>query len=82
MYPRSSAGLLLRALQDYPVVVITGARQAGKSTLLRTSLPGWQMLSLEDLDMREFAGSDPRAFLQRYPAPLIIDEAQIGRAHV
>ena len=76
MYPRSSAGLLLRALLDYPVVVVTGARQAGKSTLLRTSLPGWQMLSLEDLDMREFASSDPRAFLRRYPAPLIIDEAQ------
>ena len=34
------------------------------------------MLSLEVLDMREFASSDPRAFLQRYPAPLIIDEAQ------
>ena len=75
-YPRSSAGLLLRALLDYPVVVVTGARQAGKSTLLRTSLPGWQMLSLEDLDMREFASGDPRAFLRRYPAPLIIDEAQ------
>ena len=76
MYTRSSADLLLHALRDYPVAVVTGARQAGKSTLLRTSLPGWQMLSLEDLDMREFASSDPRAFLRRYPAPLIIDEAQ------
>jgi predicted AAA+ superfamily ATPase len=34
------------------------------------------MLSLEDIDQREFAQNDPRAFLQRYPAPLIIDEAQ------
>lgn len=75
-YPRSYSQLLGRALRDYPVVVVTGPRQAGKSTLLRQTLSQWQMLSLEDLDMREFAQSDPRAFLQRYPAPLIIDEAQ------
>lgn len=75
-YPRSAVDLLQRSLQDYPVVVVTGPRQAGKSTLLRQTLPDWQMLSLEDLDLREFAQSDPRAFLQRYSAPLIIDEAQ------
>jgi len=75
-YPRSSAELLLHSLKGYPVVVLTGPRQAGKSTLLRQALPGWQMLSLEDIDLREFAQSDPRAFLQRYPAPLILDEAQ------
>ena len=75
-YPRSTAELLLHSLRGYPVVVLTGPRQAGKSTLLRQALPGWQMLSLEDIDLREFAQSDPRAFLQRYPAPLILDEAQ------
>ena len=75
-YPRSSTELLLHSLKGYPVVVLTGPRQAGKSTLLRQALPGWQMLSLEDIDLREFAQSDPRAFLQRYPAPLILDEAQ------
>ncbi len=76
IYPRSSKDLLYQALRDYPVVVVTGPRQAGKSTLLRQALPTWQILSLEDLDLREFAQSDPRAFLARYPAPLIIDEAQ------
>lgn len=76
LYRRSSADLLMQSLRDYPVVVVTGPRQAGKSTLLRQALPAWQMLSLEDLDMRDFARDDPRAFLQRYPAPLIIDEAQ------
>jgi predicted AAA+ superfamily ATPase len=75
-YSRSSAELLLHSLRTYPVVVLTGPRQAGKSTLLREALPRWQMLSLEDIDLREFAQSDPRAFLQRYPAPLILDEAQ------
>lgn len=75
-FPRSSTELLLDSLKGYPVVVLTGPRQAGKSTLLRQALPGWQMVSLEDIDLREFAQSDPRAFLQRYPAPLILDEAQ------
>lgn len=75
-YPRTSALLLTQALRDYPVVVVTGPRQSGKSTLLKTALTGWHMVSLEDLDLREFAARDPRAFLERYPPPLIIDEAQ------
>jgi len=75
-YPRTYDSLLQRALRDYPVVVVTGPRQSGKTTFLRQQLPRWQMLSLEDLDVREFAQTDPRTFLQRYRAPLIIDEAQ------
>ncbi len=73
---RSSASLLMQALADYPVVVVTGARQAGKSTLIRQSLPSWRMVSLEDIDLRRFAQADPRGFLALYPAPLIIDEVQ------
>ena len=76
IYSRSYTPLLLRALKDYPVAVVTGPRQAGKSTFLRKALPDWEIISLEDLDIREFAQSDPRGFLQRYPAPLIIDEVQ------
>ncbi|MFM8898758.1 MAG: ATP-binding protein [Burkholderiales bacterium] len=75
-YPRSSARLLASALAAYPVVVVTGPRQAGKSTLLRQSLPQWPMVSLEDLDLRQFAQTDPRGFLAAYPAPVILDEAQ------
>jgi predicted AAA+ superfamily ATPase len=75
-FPRSSTSLLMQALASYPVVVVTGPRQAGKSTLIRESLPNWQMLSLEDLDLRRFAQQDPRGFLKLYPAPLIIDEVQ------
>lgn len=75
-YPRTAAAQLAASLRDYPIVVVTGPRQAGKSTLLRMALPDCTMLSLEDLDLREFALSDPRAFLRQYPPPLIIDEAQ------
>jgi uncharacterized protein len=75
-FSRSSESLLFEALSNYPVVVVTGPRQAGKSTLIRESLPHWPMLSLEDLDLRRFAQQDPRGFLKQYPAPLIIDEVQ------
>lgn len=75
-FQRSSISLLMQALQAYPIVVVTGPRQAGKSTLIRESLPDWEMLSLEDLDLRRFAQQDPRGFLKLYPAPLIIDEVQ------
>lgn len=75
-FSRSSSALLIEALSDYPVVVVTGPRQAGKSTLIRHTLPNWQMVSLEDIDLRQFAKADPRGFLKLYPAPLIIDEVQ------
>lgn len=75
-YPRSAEQSLREALAAYPVAVLTGARQAGKSTLLRHALPGWPLVSLEDPDVREFAEGDPRGFLQRHRAPLIVDEAQ------
>jgi len=75
-FMRSAQQRLATALHHYPVVVLCGARQVGKSTLLRHALPGWEMVSLEDPDVREFASADARGFLGRHPAPLIIDEAQ------
>jgi uncharacterized protein len=75
-FPRSSSQLLIEALANYPVVVVTGPRQAGKSTLIREALHSWTMISLEDIDLRNFAQSDPRGFLKLYPAPIIIDEVQ------
>jgi uncharacterized protein len=76
VFPRSAQTLLLRALRDYPVAVVTGPRQSGKSTLIKHALPDWLRVSLEDVDLREFARRDGRGFLRQYPAPLIIDEAQ------
>ena len=75
-YFGSSYGLLAQALRDYPVVVVTGSRQSGKSTLLKTALSHWPVVSLEVLDLRESAQRDARAFLKQYPSPLIIDELQ------
>ena len=60
----------------YPVITLTGPRQSGKSTLLRHSFPNYHYISLEDLDMREFATNDPRGFLATYPHRVILDEVQ------
>ncbi len=60
----------------YPIVLLTGPRQSGKSTLLREKFPEYKYVSLEDLDNRSFAWDDPRGFLDTYPDKTIIDEAQ------
>lgn len=64
------------ALEQFPVVLITGPRQAGKSTLLQHCLKGYNYVSLDDLLVRNLAESDPALFLKTYESPLIIDEIQ------
>src|SRR5690606_23433586 len=59
-----------------PAVVLTGARQAGKTTLLRGLFPEYHWVSLDLPSVAEQADSDPERFLATHPAPLIIDEVQ------
>src|ERR1700733_7994895 len=74
--PRDLQKELLTEAKDYPVVTITGPRQAGKPTLVRETFPHMTRGSLEDLDEREFATNDPRGFLARFPDGAIFDEIQ------
>lgn len=60
----------------FPVLVLTGPRQSGKTTLAQTSFPDKPYVSLENLNERAFASEDPQSFLQRFPAGAIIDEVQ------
>ena len=76
MITRTLQGKLMALTGQYPVVILTGPRQSGKSTLLRHTFPDYQYISLEDLDLREYAQSDPRGFLSTYPRKVIIDEVQ------
>ncbi len=63
--------------QHFPCVLVTGARQVGKSTLLQQMMPqGMRYLTLDDFQLAEFARQDPAGFLDAYPAPLCIDEIQ------
>lgn len=61
------------AVQQFPVVVVTGARQTGKSTLLLHLFPQAEYLTLDDPLTRQAAQEDPRTFLTRAPQ-MIIDE--------
>lgn len=76
MFPRTAAATALRLAQGFPVVAITGPRQAGKNTLARAVFPGHPYVSLEDPEEREFATADPRGFLAWFAGGAVLDEAQ------
>ncbi len=74
--PRVVAAALAERLRVMPVVVVTGARQTGKSTLVQTfSATPWSYRSLDDLDVAEAADRDPDALVGG-ERPIIIDEIQ------
>ena len=76
MIPRLLAATIQRLSKGFPVVVLTGPRQSGKTTLVRDTFPDKPYLSLENPDLRLFANEDPRGFLARYPDGAIFDEVQ------
>ncbi|MFA6474848.1 MAG: ATP-binding protein [Patescibacteria group bacterium] len=77
MYTRTIEKRFLASVKTFPVVILTGARQTGKSTLCKTLLHDThRYVSLEDPDIRRQAIEDPRTFLQNFPAPVILDEIQ------
>lgn len=67
---------LSKALKQFPVCLITGARQSGKSTLLQHFLTGYTYITLDDPVHRSMAIQDPELFLSSFPAPVVIDEIQ------
>lgn len=72
---------IINLSRTFPVVLLTGARQVGKTTLLEhinREIPrlGHRYVSLDEFQIRSLAKNDPGLFLQQYPAPLMIDEIQ------
>jgi uncharacterized protein len=65
-----------RLLKQFPAVLLSGCRQSGKSTLLTKEFPEYTYVTLDDIQARETARTDPKAFLDFYKAPVIIDEIQ------
>ena len=63
-------------MKKYPVIALTGPRQSGKTTLLKSIFPDFEYQSLENPDNRNFAETDPNGFLKKYSGPVIFDEVQ------
>lgn len=62
---------------EFPVIVLTGARQVGKSTTLQLIKENnMNYVTLDDLDARNLALNDPKYFLEQYSYPVLIDEIQ------
>jgi hypothetical protein len=60
----------------YPVIALTGPRQSGKTTLLKSMFKDYRYVSLENPDNRLFAERDPNGFLELYNQKVIFDEVQ------
>ena len=77
MLNRTLATKINNISSSYPVFLLTGARQVGKTTLLQ-SLSNGQInyVTLDDLEIRRLAKEDPALFIQKYSPPIIIDEVQ------
>jgi len=76
MLARRLSQTIQRLAKGFPVIVLTGPRQSGKTTLVQVLFPDKPYLSLENPDIRMFANDDPRGFLSRYPEGAIFDEVQ------
>ncbi|NCC60086.1 MAG: hypothetical protein EOM12_03920 [Verrucomicrobiae bacterium] len=63
-------------IKQYAVVTIVGPRQSGKTTLCKMRFPEYSYCNLEHPDVRRLAASDPNAFFEMFPAPVVIDEIQ------
>lgn len=74
MIARDSTATLENLAAGFPVVAIYGPRQSGKTTLARHVFSHLPYVSLENLDTREYAVSDPRGFLGRYTDGALLDE--------
>jgi predicted AAA+ superfamily ATPase len=75
--PRTLESFAKTASGQFPVLLVTGARQVGKTTFLRQlSGPERTYVSLDDTSTLELAKRDPGLFLQRFRPPLLIDEIQ------
>ena len=83
MLDRTLKQSVLKLSTMFPVIMVTGPRQVGKSTLLEACAQDQgthgvkrNYVTLDDYSARDLAVNDPALFLQQWPAPVIIDEIQ------
>ena len=76
--PRNLEVIVKQVTEEYPVVLVTGPRQVGKTTMLQRLMEntGRGYVSLDDLSERSLAREDPELFLQLHKPPVLVDEVQ------
>lgn len=73
MIKRHITPILQETIGKYPVITVTGPRQSGKTTLIKSLYPDWQYFSMETPDLREQVIRDPKGLFSQYGHQLIID---------
>ena len=74
---RDIEGLVLSLSEEYSCILVSGPRQVGKSTMLKHIMKSDRnVVTLDDLNERALAKTDPEMFLAMHPAPVLIDEVQ------
>jgi predicted AAA+ superfamily ATPase len=76
MINREIASIIIKLRRQFPVITLTGPRQSGKTTLLKSIYTDFPYVSLEDIDIRKNAINDPRGFLTNFPHGAVLDEVQ------
>lgn len=76
MISRELANIINNLRTKFPVITLTGPRQSGKTTLIKSIYKDLPYVSLEDIDIRNNATIDPRGFLSNFPNGAILDEVQ------
>ena len=76
MIPRKLASQLISSSKLFPIITLTGPRQSGKTTLVKTCFPDYTYCNLENPEIRALAVNDPKTFFHIYKTPMILDEVQ------
>ena len=76
MISRHLSAIIANLAKQYPVITVFGPRQAGKTTVVQDVFSSHRYVNLEDRETRDMALSDPKAFFQMHPPPVILDEIQ------
>jgi hypothetical protein len=79
-YKREISDRIARLAASFPAVVITGARQVGKTSLLRELFPSYRYVSLDLPSIAALAENNPSLFLSENPGPILVDEIQYAPA--